>query len=102
MSRQSVNVSHPKYSGPKTSHQSNPVPIENQDQSIVAKCKLELRSESCAIFGSLYFELKKELFNLGTILLRRWHFLGEGGRGQNCARFADGQQAWTVVKNCRR
>ena len=56
----SVNVSHPKYSGPKTSHQSNPVP----GQSIVAKCKLELKSESCAIFGPLYCKLKKELFNL--------------------------------------
>ena len=90
----SVNVSHPKYSGPKTSHQSNMVPIENQDQYIVAKCK-ELRSESCAMCNVLYFELIKELFSLGTIHLRRRHVLG-GGRGQNCARFADGQHVWTV------
>ena len=60
----SVNISHLKYSGPQTSHQSNPVPIENQDQSIVAKCMLELRSESCAILGPMYFKLKNELFNL--------------------------------------
>ena len=61
----SINVSHPKHSGPKTSHQSNSVLIENQDQSIVEECKLQLKSESCAILGPLYFELKKkELFNL--------------------------------------
>ena len=51
----SVNVSHPEYSGPKTSRQSNPVPIENQDQSIVTKFKLELRFESCAISGATVF-----------------------------------------------